>query len=152
MLDIIRRSPYRELSNLEREANRLFRSFLTRAPLWEESREMAVIEPNINVYEDNNNLVVEAQVPGLKKEDLKLSLVGDRLTISGEIKQEAEKKDRNYHLREVRYGSFERSIPLPYEVVADKAQAELKDGVLRVTLPKSEAAKQKIKQIEVKAA
>ncbi len=146
------RSPLREMSSMERNMDRFFRNFFRRSPWWDEGGEVAVLEPNVNVYEDDSNVIVEAQVPGLKKDDLQLNVTGDRLTLRGETKYEKEKKDRNYHLQEVQYGSFERSIPLPCEVATDKAQAGLKDGLLRVTLPKTENAKKRVRQIEVKAA
>lgn len=154
MFGLIRRTPYRELANFEREADHFFRNFFNwpRLPLWEGETEATLFEPSVNVFEEGDNVVVEAQLPGLKKEDLQLNLTGDRLTLRGETKQESEKKDRNYYRKEARYGSFERTIPLPYEVVGDKAKAELKDGVLRVSLPKSETARQHTRQIEVKAA
>jgi HSP20 family protein len=153
MFNLVRRSPYRELGNFERDADRFFRNFfdLTRFPSWGDGSEMAALEPNVNVFEDGDNIVVEAQVPGLKKENLQLDLSGDRLSLRGEVKEESEKKERNYHMKEMRYGSFERTIPLPYEVTAEKAKAELKDGMLRVTLPKSETVKQRTRHIEVKA-
>ncbi|HYM11896.1 MAG TPA: Hsp20/alpha crystallin family protein [Bryobacterales bacterium] len=154
MFSLIRRTPYSELPSFEREADRLFRNFFNwpRFPFGEDGGEATLIEPSVNVFEEADNVVVEAQVPGLKKEELQLHLTGDRLTLRGETKHESEKKDRNYHTKEMRYGAFERTIPLPYEVAADKVKAELKDGVLRVTLPKSETARQRTRQIEVKAA
>ena len=153
MFSLIRRNPYRGLDSFEREADRLFSRFLGRRPRWwDEEGEVTVFEPSLNVFEDGDNVVVEAEVPGLKQDELELQLSDDRLTLRGEVRQESEKKERNYHLKEMRYGSFERSVRLPYDVVADKAQAELKDGVLRVTLPKSEHAKRKVRQIQVKAA
>ncbi len=158
MFNLVRRSPFREispfreLSRFEREADRFFRNFWNRAPMvWEEDTEL-ITEPSINMFEEGDNIVVEAQVPGLKKDDLHLQITSDRLLLRGETKEESEKKDRNYHFREMRYGRFERAIPLPYEVSSDKAKAELKDGVLRVTLPKSEAARKNVREIEVKAA
>jgi HSP20 family protein len=151
MFELIRRNPYRELGNFEREADRFFRDFFGRWP-WTEEGAVAAFEPSVNVSEDDHNVIVEAQVPGLKKDEIQLHLTSDRLTLRGETKHESEKKDGNYHLKEMRHGSFERSIRLPSEVTADKAQAELKDGVLRVTLPKTETAKQRVRRIEVKAA
>lgn len=155
MFSLTRRGPGRDLRSFDRfdrDIDRFFRNFWNRSPWDLEGDEVQVIEPSVNVYEDSDNLVVEAQVPGLKKDELKLDLTGDRLTLRGETRHESEKKERNYHLREMRYGSFERVVPLPYEVQSEKVQAELKDGMLRVTLPKSEMAKQRIRQIEVKAA
>lgn len=106
----------------------------------------------MNVSEDADNVYVEALVPGLKQENLDLSLTGDTLTIRGETRSESEQKDRNYHVKEMRAGSFQRMVTLPAEVVPDKAEADLKDGVLRVTLPKSPESKEKVRHIKVKAA
>jgi len=153
MFSLMRRTPlFPEMGNFEREADRFFRNFWSPAPVLWEGKEKFVFEPAVNVYEEGDNTIVEAQVPGLKKEELHVEMLGDRLTLRGETKQETEKKERNYHVKELRYGSFERVVPLPYEVAADKVKAELKEGVVKITLPKSEAAKESVREIEVKAA
>jgi HSP20 family protein len=141
MFGLTRRKPlFPDVSNFEREVDPFFRSFWNRpSEFWDRSD--AMTSPRLNVYEQDGNLVVEADVPGLKKEDLRIEMHGDHLTLRGETKHEQEKKDRNYYAKEVRYGSFERTVALPYEIAADNAKAEMKDGVLRVVLPKSEAAK-----------
>jgi HSP20 family protein len=157
MLDLVRWSPSREIRRLENEMNRMFRDFFR--PSWPsrsvidfDGDEPVLYEPSVNVSEDADHVYVEAMVPGLKQDNLDVQLAGDRLTIRGEVKNEYEKKDRNYHVKELRAGSFQRVVGLPAEVVADKASAELKDGVLRVTLPKSQTAKEKVRHIQVKAA
>jgi HSP20 family protein len=104
--------------------------------------------PAIDVAEEKDNYVVKAELPGLSKDDVSVTLEDNYLTIRGEKKPESEDKGANYHHKERTYGSFSRTIGLPTTVDAQKISAQFKDGVLQVTLPKSEAAKPK--QIEVK--
>lgn len=106
--------------------------------------------PRVDVTEDNENLYVHAEVPGVDKNDIKINLVGDVLTISGEKRSEQKDEKKNYYRTERNYGSFTRSFTLPSEVVVDKITAEYKEGVLNVTLPKTEEAKVVERQIEVK--
>jgi HSP20 family protein len=106
--------------------------------------------PRVDVTEDNENLYVHAEVPGVDKNDIKISIVGDVLTISGEKKSEEKDEKTNYYRLERNYGAFTRSFTLPSEVVVDKIAAEYKEGVLNVTLPKTEEAKVVERQIEVK--
>jgi HSP20 family protein len=95
----------------------------------------------VDVYEEGDTVIVEAQLPGMKPEDIDISVEGGTLTIRGETKAEEERKGRNYLIREHRRGSFARSLRLPDVVDADAAQASYEDGVLRLTFPKSEQAK-----------
>ena len=104
----------------------------------------------VEVYEEGNELKVVAELPGVEEKDVAVELTGNVLTIKGEKKAEQERKEEGYHLAERRYGSFTRSLQLPYEVEADKVQASFKDGVLTVTMPKP--AEQQPKRIEVKRA
>ncbi len=106
--------------------------------------------PRVDVTEDNENLYVHAEVPGVDKNDIKISIVGDVLTISGEKRSEVKDENKNYYRTERNYGVFTRSFTLPTEVVVDKIAAEYKEGVLNVTLPKTEEAKVVERQIEVK--
>ena len=156
MFDLVRRNPSRELRRFETEADRLFREFFnwnwpSRSFFDLDREEPVLFEPEVNVSDDADNVYVEAVVPGLKEDNLDLQLTGDRLTIRGATKSESEKKERNYYRKELRAGSFQRIVPLPAEVVTEKAAAELKDGILRVTLPKTPGAKEKVRQIKVKA-
>jgi HSP20 family protein len=93
--------------------------------------------------------VVKAEVPGLEPKDIDISLTGGVLTIKGEKKQEKEEKDENYHRIERSYGTFTRSVRVPQEVQSDKIEATYKNGVLKITLPKSEEAKKKEIKIKV---
>ena len=103
--------------------------------------------PVIDVLEDKDKLTVKAEVPGFKREDLEVSVHENSLILSGERKSEEERKDGEFFRSERFYGRFHRTIPLPYAVETDKIQAQYRDGVLNVTLPKAEHAK--AKQIEV---
>jgi HSP20 family protein len=93
---------------------------------------------------------VKATLPGVKADDIKISVTGDVLTIRGEVKHEEEVKNAAYHLRERSYGSFSRSIPLPTSVVADRAHAEFEDGVLTLRLPKAEEVRPKTIAVKAK--
>lgn len=104
----------------------------------------------VDVVENNEAYVIKAELPGISKNDVKITLHENVLTIKGEKKQEKEEKDRNFHRVERSYGSFERSFTLPSGVKDDKIEAAYKDGILTITLPKAEEAKPK--EIEVKAA
>ena len=113
-----------------------------------ESRE-SMWHPRVDVNEKKDEFVVSAEVPGLTEKDIKITLKENHLTISGEKKVETELKDDEYHCCERRYGKFERSFILPTEVNVEKADAKVKDGILKIRLPKSE--KVKAKEITIKA-
>ncbi len=105
--------------------------------------------PAVDVEETDEEIIVTAEVPGLSEKDFEIELQGQRLLIRGEKKVQQEKKDRSYYYSECQYGSFSRVIPLPCEVVADKATAKYKNGVVEIHLPKSESAKAHKVQIKV---
>jgi len=102
-----------------------------------------------DVYETDKDLVVEMQVPGFKKEDIKISFQDDYLKVEGRAEEEKEEKDRNYWRKEIRRGSFVRVIPLPKKVDPKKAKASFKDGVLKVSLPKIEEVKETGEEIKI---
>jgi HSP20 family protein len=135
--------PFRELEDMERRLDEVFgRPFLPalwrRFPL--EARGWA---PAIDVFEKEDKFVVKAELPGMKEEDIDISVVGDTLTIKGERKAETEVKDEDYYCCERSYGSFSRSIGLPSTVDAKKIEANFEDGVLEVSLPKAPEVKPK---------
>lgn len=103
--------------------------------------------PALNVYEDGDTLIVEAQLPGLKPEDLDINVEQGVLTISGQTTAEEERKERNYLIREHRTGRFSRSLRLPATYNPDACQANFEHGVLRLSFPKSESAKPRRIQI-----
>jgi HSP20 family protein len=139
--------PFRELTTLRDEMDRLWsRFFGEREPL-EPFRGKWV--PSLDVSETKDNVVVKAEIPGMDPKEIDISYADGILTLKGERKQEKEEKDENYHRVERRYGSFSRSIRLPHEVKSDKIKANCKDGVLKITVPKSEEAKKKEIKIKV---
>jgi HSP20 family protein len=136
--------PFRELEEWERR----FADLLGR-PLWRLPVEERGWMPAVDVFEKEDRFVVKAELPGMKEEDIDVSVVGDTLSIRGEKKTETEIKEEDYYRCERSYGSFYRSIPLPSNVDANKIEASFEDGVLEVALPKS--AKIKPKKIAVSA-
>lgn len=106
--------------------------------------------PRLDVSETDTTLEIVADLPGMEKKDIKVSLDADLLTIKGEKKEVKEKKDKHYHTIERRSGSFYRALRLPVEVESDKIEANFKDGVLTLTLPKSKESAKKVAQIEIK--
>lgn len=105
--------------------------------------------PRIDVKETDNELIVAAELPGLTEKDVTVSVAKDYLTISGEKKSEKEEDVKGYYHMERTYGSFRRTIPLPYEVHVDRAQATFKDGLLTVSLPKTPETQKGTKTIAV---
>ncbi len=105
--------------------------------------------PAVEIYEEENDVVVRAELPGLKKEEIDVNVSENLITIKGEKKSQEEKKKEGYYYSECSFGSFERSIEIPREVQMDKTRASFKDGVLEVRLPKTEEAKRKETKIKV---
>ena len=134
--------PFASLAEIHDEINRAF------GASWRRQAGEAVFSPAIDVVVEKDNVIVKADLPGLTKDDVSVTLQDNYLTITGEKKHESEQKEANYFLTERVHGSFTRTIELPLAVDAKKIEARFKDGVLHVTLPKTEDAKPK--QIEVK--
>jgi HSP20 family protein len=105
-------------------------------------------EPAIESHVENGNLVVKADLPGIDPKEISISVVGNRLTIEGERKEEEKKEEKDYVYRELSYGKFSRTMELPAGVDADKVKAEYKDGVLKVTMPAPKEISTKKIQIE----
>lgn len=146
--------PFEELREIERMMDEVMRWPLRpwRRPLiwWRVPTEEVGWSPPIEMYEKADKFVVRAELPGMKKEDVEISLVGDTLTISGERKPVAEVKDEEYHRCELCYGKFSRSITLPSAVDAAKVEATYENGILLISLPKLEEAKPKKIELKVK--
>jgi HSP20 family protein len=105
---------------------------------------------SVDMYETENEVVVKAAVPGMKADDVQIQVTSEMLTIKGQTKEDAEVRDKAYRIREHRWGSFERSVGLPTQVILEKAKAEFEDGVLTVTLPKAEEVKPKTITVKAK--
>jgi HSP20 family protein len=143
----MRWDPFDEMRGLRLRMDRLFDD-LGRAPRLLQWHTGELGFP-VDLYESEDALVVKAPLPGVKAEEVDISVTGDVLTIKGETKTQEEVKRENYHCREIRYGAFARSIPLPTKVNFEKTEAVVDGGVLTVTLPKAEEVKPKT--IKVKA-
>ncbi|CUS83436.1 Hsp20/alpha crystallin family protein [Candidatus Kryptobacter tengchongensis] len=150
-MTLIRWTPIRDLAteifDLQREINRMFDRFF-RGFEEEEELKMMKWSPRVDISETDDEYIVRADVPGVSKDDIKITIKDNVLTISGEKKQEKETKNENFHRIERVYGSFTRTFTLPGAVKVDKVEARFKDGVLTIKLPKVEEAK--AKEIEVK--
>jgi HSP20 family protein len=147
MSNIIRWEPAREMMTLREAMDRLFDDAFTR-PLSLSGNNWSI--PAVDMYQTDNEVVVKAALPGIKADEVQINVTGEVLTLKGETKQENETKEKAYHIREQRWGTFERSIVLPTEVVADKAKADFENGVLTITLPKAEEVKPKTISIKTK--
>jgi HSP20 family protein len=137
-------SPWPTLRDLEHQFNRLFGE-LSRDLDW---YDRGVWSPAVDLRETDQAYIIEADLPGMKKEEIELSVVDNVVTLKGERKFENEVKDKGYHRVERRYGAFQRAFEIPGGFDGSKVEAQFKDGVLHITLPKREEAKPK--QIEVK--
>ncbi|MEW6739420.1 MAG: Hsp20/alpha crystallin family protein [Nitrospirota bacterium] len=151
-MSIVKWSPLKELEEMRKDMDRLFEEFFS--PITRRRRgwlkpEMGVIVPNIEMYDRKNEIVVKAELPGVAKEDIDLTITKDSLTLKGETTKEEEVKEEDYYAAEISYGSFTRTIALPAEVDSEKAKASFKNGVLEIVLPKREEAKPKEIKIEV---
>ena len=146
MSNLIRWEPAREMMTLREAMDHLFDDAFTR-PLTLRDGWTA---PAIDMYQTDDEIVVKASLPGVKADEVQINITGEILTLKGETKQVEEKKDKAWHMREQRWGTFERAIALPTEVTADKAKAEFENGVLTLTLPKAEEAKPKSIKVKIK--
>lgn len=148
-MNIVRYNPFRELRGLQDEMNRIFTSV---APVSADREELfgGAWSPRVDIFENKDSLVLEAELPGLKRDEFDLSFENNVLTLSGERKFEKKTDEDNYHRVERAYGSFTRSFTLPQTVTAEGAKAEFNNGILHVSLPKREETK--ARKIEIMGA
>lgn len=142
-------SPFEEMEKRFEEFFR--RPFSFFGPSWfpEMRFEREIISPTVDIFEDGNDIVVKAELPGIKKEEIDVNITDNVITISGEKKKEEKVEKKNYYRMERSYGSFTRSFRLPAEVQTDNVKASFKDGILEIRAPKTEEAKQKEKKIQI---
>ncbi len=127
-----------ELARLHRDMDDLVSSFFGGRPaIWSERE----VWPPLDISEDENNIMVKAEVPGCRAEDIDISVQGNILSISGEKRQEKQEQEKGYFYAERSYGTFRRDLTLPSEVESSKIDASYKDGILSIKMPKSEKAK-----------
>ncbi len=145
-MTLVRWDPFREMDTLHRRMGRLFGEGLDR-PM---PRPETLWMPNVDIREDEDMIVLKAELPDMEEKDIDLKVEDSVLTLRGERKMEHEEKKDDYHLIESSYGSFHRAFTLPTNADSGKITAEYTKGVLRVTIPKTEEAKPKQIKVETK--
>lgn len=145
MSNLIQWKPGRDMMTLRDAMDQLFDEAFTRP-----FGTMEFSMPAVDLYQTNDEVMVKAALPGMKSDEVEISITGEMLTLKGETRQEDEKTDASYLIREQRYGRFERSLTLPTEVQSDKAKAEFENGVLTITLPKAEQVRPKTITVKAK--
>lgn len=146
-MTVTRYDPFRDLRNLQEEVNRLFTGNVGRT-FDDEGIARGQWSPSVDIYENKEQIVLEAELPGMNREDFDLTVENNVITLRGERRFEKKEETDNYHRVERAYGSFTRSFTLPNSVSGEGASADYRNGVLRVTLPKREETK--ARRIEVK--
>jgi HSP20 family protein len=151
----MRRSEMEPFSQLHREINRVFSDFMTDWP-WSErmslfDRRLGAFMPEVDVTETDKEFRVTAELPGMDDKDIEVTYFDGGLTIKGEKREEHEEERGDYYRSERQFGAFERTVPLPSDVNADKAKASFKKGVLKITLPKTEEARSHRKTIPIQS-
>src|SRR5687768_51566 len=154
MTNLTRWEPAREMMTLREAMDRLFDDAFTRPFSVMREGGSSWSSPAIDMYQTDNDVVVKAALPGIKADEVQINVTGDTtapvVTIKGETKHEEEKKDKSWHIREHRWGAFERSVRLPTGVISDRAKADFEHGILTITLPKSEEVKPKTITVKTK--
>ena len=140
IMNIVRYVPFRELRGLQDEMTRLFAGVAPVNPSREDMLNGAWL-PKVDIFENKENLVLEAELPGMDRDDFELSFENNVLTLKGERKFEKKTEGDNYHRVERSYGEFTRSFTLPSTVTVDGVKAEFNNGILHVSLPKREETK-----------
>lgn len=147
--ELMNTNPFKDIEKTRSEMDRLWDTFLFGRPNTSGLAEEDEWQPAIDVAETESELVINVEIPGMDPEDIDVSLSEGTLFIKGEKKPKAEEKEADYHLIERSYGTFIRSIPLPAEVQSDKISASYKNGILKITLPKSEETQKKEINIKI---
>ena len=146
MSNLIRWEPAREMMSLRDAMDRLFDDAFTHPLSLRDNWSV----PAIDMFQTDDEIVVKAALPGMKSDEVQINITGEVLTLKGEVQQTQEMEEKAWHIREQHLGSFERSIALPTDVVADKAKADFENGILTITLPKAEEVKPKTITIKTK--
>lgn len=154
-MTLVKFNPMRDLVDFEKEFNKMFNAFenrfgISKSKEEDSEYENAVWMPLTDIYEDKEKYTLKLDLPGIKKEDVKISFIDGKLSISGERTQENEHNDSKCHRIERSFGRYYRSFNLPEHVQSEKINAEFKDGQLTISIPKAEEAKPKEIEIKVK--
>jgi HSP20 family protein len=147
-VNMARWDPLADLGVLRRAMDRMVEEFFA-GPRTPEEHAMLVWEPPADVYETADDVVVRVELPHVDPARVDIAIAGDLLTIRGETRPEEEDRERIYHQRELRYGAFTRTLPLPAEVKTDEARAKYRDGFLEVRIPKSERLRPRSVRVQI---
>jgi len=148
-MSLARWEPFTELRRMREEMDRLFQDFWRMPVITPTVSE--VLSPAVDMYEKDDHIVIKAELPGLRTEDVEVTATEDSISLRGEFKKEEEVKDEGYLRRERRYGRFYRMIPMPVAIKADNVKATFKNGVLEITAPKAEETKAKEKKVPIQS-
>ena len=143
MMNLVRWNPWRDMTTMHGRLNRLVNDPFFRTHRFDDEAGFGLWNPVVDLYEKDDNFVIKAELPGVDKNDIGIDLKDGVLTLSGERSDNSEVNDDNYYRRERTYGKFQRVFTLPADVDSDKINAEFKDGVLVVEIPKPEKSKPK---------
>ncbi len=146
-MELVKWNPMKDMFSLRNRINAMFDDFFYPTTRSESDWGLSSWEPRVDIYDDKDNIVIKAEMPGVDKKDIKVDVKDRVLTLSGERSADKEVKEDSYYRRERTFGRFERSFTLPGEVDPEKIAAEYKDGVLKIVVPKPE--EQKPKQITI---
>ncbi|QIR35569.1 Hsp20/alpha crystallin family protein [Tolypothrix sp. PCC 7910] len=145
--DIDRVEPFREIDTLQRQMNRLFEELM---PTTNGGKDIGFgFVPAAEIEETDDTIRLKLEIPGLEAKDINVEVTTDSVSISGERKSETKTEENGVARSEFRYGKFQRVIPLPSQIQHEKVEAEYKDGILKLTLPKAEADKQKVVKVNI---
>lgn len=148
-MNLVKWDPFRELEDVTNRLNRIFGRSLARSESGQNMLAVADWAPSVDISETDSEYLIKGEIPGVKKEDVKVTIQDGMLTIQGERKQEKEEKGKKFHRIERSYGSFVRSFRVPDDADENSVKAEFKDGMLNVTLAKSAKAKPKAIEVSV---
>ncbi|WP_297210034.1 MULTISPECIES: Hsp20/alpha crystallin family protein [Thermodesulfovibrio] len=140
-MSIVKWSPLKEIEEIRKEMDRLFEEFLSPVRRRRVVSSEGIISPNVDIFERGGEIVIQAELPGVRKEDVELTITDDRLIIKGEIKRAEGLKEEDYILNERNYGPFTRTINLPADIDKSNVKAGLKDGILEIILTRKAEAK-----------
>ena len=143
---IVRFSPWREIDSLQKEMNRLFEGF---SQDFNNQEKGITFTPAAELQETEDAIYLKLEVPGLEGKDLDVQVTAEAVAIKGERRQESQTENNGMTRSELRYGSFQRVIPLPTRIQNDQVKAEYKDGILNLHLPKAEAEKNKVEKVNI---
>ena len=141
MFNLVRFNPVREMNDFHRQMDRFFHTPFLRVGAPSDESRAETWHPSVDVFESEDALVINAELPGLSKDDIDVNIDEGKLTLSGERKSDSEVKEDKFYRRERTYGKFVRTFALPADIDPDKISAEFKDGVLKIEIPKPEEKK-----------